>query len=92
MDNHQNTESSELESLQALRDELRVKIHLAATDVRDEYHRLEKKWERVDEELRRAARHTQAPMQVIGLKAKQIIAELQKSYATIRDTLREQAS
>lgn len=89
MDNQQNNHPCELSALQTLRDELRVKIHLAGEDVRDEFHRLEKKWERLDEELRRTARHTQEPAQVIGEKAKQIVSELQRSFATIRETLRD---
>ena len=77
----------ELEMLQTLRDELKLKVHLAAADVRDEFHRLEKKWERLDEELHRTARHAKLPLQAVGAQSRELIEELQRSYSNIRRLL-----
>lgn len=79
----------ELEALQALRDELKLKLHLAAADARDEYHRLEKKWERFNEELQRTASHTKEPLRTLGASAKTLLHELTQTYERIRPAFRD---
>lgn len=73
----------EMDALRALRDELKLKAHLAKADIKSEWNDLEKKWERVDEELRRATQHVKAPLQSIKADTKQLITELKQGYQNI---------
>jgi ParB-like chromosome segregation protein Spo0J len=54
----------ELDALQTIRDELKLKAHLAKADVKDELDRLETRWQRVEEELQRSTGHLKAPLDV----------------------------
>lgn len=84
--NQQVNFKEDLEALQRTRDELRLKLHLAKADARDEFHRLEKKWERIEEDLRRTASHTKEPLQTIGEKTRELMTELKQTYARIKPT------
>jgi DNA repair exonuclease SbcCD ATPase subunit len=77
----------ELSALQTIRDELKVKAHLAKADVKDELNRLEAKWERVDEELRRSAAHMKKPLENIGNDTKALVNELKQGYESIKNRL-----
>jgi hypothetical protein len=77
----------ELSALQTIRDELKVKAHLAKADVKDELNRLEAKWERVDEELRRSAAHMKKPLENIGNDTKALVNELKQGYESIKSRL-----
>jgi hypothetical protein len=74
----------ELQALVTLRDELKLKAHLAKADVKDELNRLEAKWEHVEEELRRTASHAKEPIETIGQKTVELINELKLGYENLR--------
>jgi predicted nucleic acid-binding Zn-ribbon protein len=73
-----------METLAQRRDELRVKLNLAKAEVRDEWHELEQKWNRIEAEARRAG--------VLGAEAtaemRQVVAELAKDLREGYDRLR----
>lgn len=79
--------SREFEALVTIRDELKLKAHLAKADLKDELDRLEKKWQTVENELRLTVSHAKEPIQTIGHKTGELINELKQGYESIRDRL-----
>jgi hypothetical protein len=77
----------ELGALQTLRDELKLKAHLAKADVKDELNQLETRWLRVEEELRRTAGHVKQPLEAIGQETKQLMQELKVGYDNVKRRL-----
>ncbi len=76
-----------LDTLAQMRDELRVKIHLARLEARSEWERLEPKWWELEgkvEALEKASVETGK-----GLKAaaELLLEELKKGYDRVRETL-----
>ncbi len=79
------TFTRELDALVTLRDELKLKAHLAKAELKDEIERLDKKWQLVENELRLTADHAKEPLQAIGHQTAELIKELTKGYESIRD-------
>lgn len=79
----------ELEALGKAREELRLSIHLAKADARDEWRKLETAWERAQEELKRTGAHAKEPVKEIGHAVRQLLDELKGGYARIRDQIKE---
>ena len=80
-----------LESLKQQRDELRVQMHLAGAEAKEEWERLEKKWKRVYAEksaeskpLREAVEESTKD---VGAALEQVAEEIKKGYQRIRDSL-----
>jgi predicted nuclease with TOPRIM domain len=74
-------------NLKRQRDELQVKLHLGKADARDEWAKLETRWEDVRtkmEAVRKEAGHTTESVSTgLGL----VLDELKKGYDNIRKTL-----
>jgi hypothetical protein len=77
----------ELEALATIRDELRVKAHLAKKDVQDELDNLETKWLRVDEELQRVKAHAKQDVQALSQSARELVLDLKQGYESIKRRL-----
>lgn len=77
----------ELAALETIRDELKLKAHLAKADVKDELNRLETKWQRVEEELRRSAEHVKQPLADIGQDTKSLVKELKQGFESVKRRL-----
>jgi hypothetical protein len=77
----------ELEAMATIRDELKVKAHLARKEVQDEIDRLEVKYRLVDEELTRAKSHAKLEAAKIGEDLKALLVELKQGYAAVRRRL-----
>ena len=77
----------EVEALQTIRDELKLKAHLARKDVQDEIDRLEAKYRLVEEELARAKSHTKAEVSKVGDDLKTLLVDLKQGYAAVRRRL-----
>ncbi|MEO6202058.1 MAG: hypothetical protein ABIU05_07455 [Nitrospirales bacterium] len=75
------------DDLKRQRDELHVKLHLAKADARDEWAKLETRWEDVKtkmEAVRKEASHATGSVSTgLGL----VLDELKKGYDNIRKTL-----
>lgn len=76
-----------IEELRQIRDELRVRMHLAAAEVRDEWESLDKKWhhfraraEQVGEAAGEAAEDVGEALELVG-------EELRRGYRRIRKKL-----
>ncbi len=77
----------ELDALVTIRDELKLKAHLAKADLKDELDRLETKWQQVENDLRLTVDHAKEPLQDIGHKTGELLKELKKGYESVRDRL-----
>jgi hypothetical protein len=77
----------ELDALATIRDELKVKAHLAKKDLQDELDRLETTWQRVNEELQRAKSHAKSDAQSIGTSARELLLDLKQGYDSVRRRL-----
>lgn len=75
------------DELKRQRDQLQVKLHLAKADARDEWAKLETRWEEAKtkmEAVRQEATHTTESVST-GLSL--VLDELKKGYDNIRKTL-----
>jgi predicted nucleic acid-binding Zn-ribbon protein len=78
----------DLDRLVEVRDQLRVQLQLAKSEVSDEWTRLEATWQRVEEELKRVGDHTKEPVKELGTAARHLIDELKQGYERIRASLK----
>jgi hypothetical protein len=64
------------------RDELKLKIHLAAKEMQDEWHETEKKWEKFshDAKLQESGKDVLSALEILG-------SELKSAYSRIRKAL-----
>lgn len=77
----------ELETLRALREELRLKVSLAKADVRSDWSRLETRFELAQEELRRTQEHGKTALHEIETNLRTLIDELKRGYEAVRRSL-----
>jgi predicted nucleic acid-binding Zn-ribbon protein len=76
---------NELAALTTTRDELRLKAHLAKADAKSELDRLEKTWERVQEQAQRI--HAKDVVEEIESGVRGLIEELKSGYERIKREL-----
>lgn len=80
----------ELESLQQLAEELRLKGALARADIKSEFDRLEAKLRRAREDLVRTGEHVKAPLHEIESAAGAILAEVRTGFERLRKAFESQ--
>ncbi len=73
-----------VEELKQMRDELRVKLKLAAADARDEWDVLEKKWEHLEGRLGVVGKEAGAVAENVGDALELAVDELRKGYERIK--------
>jgi hypothetical protein len=78
---------SELEALQTARDELRVKIHLGATEVRDVWESAEKSWAHLEGRVKVLAGATQESFEDVGAAIEVLAEEIRRGYQHVRKLL-----
>lgn len=88
-DTIRNNFKREFDALATIRDELRVKAHLARKDIQDELSNLDSKYRLVDEELTRAKANAQAEVSRIGQDVKSLLLDLKQGYEAVRRRLAE---
>lgn len=76
-----------LQGLKTERDELNVRMHLAAADVRDEWHELEKRWEHLQTKRRQVKAAADDSAEDVGAALELLTAELKAGYQRIRSRL-----
>lgn len=74
--------------LKQQRDELRLQMHLAKTEAREEWEELEKKWQHLESRLGRAADEAKASAHNVGAAMETVAEELGAAYRRIRNSLR----
>jgi uncharacterized coiled-coil DUF342 family protein len=78
---------SELESLQVARDELRVKIHLGAAEVRDVWESAEKSWSHLEGRVKVLAEATHESIEDVGAAIDVLAEEIRRGYQHVRRLL-----
>lgn len=86
----QNAIQKELSSLETARDELKLKLHLAKADAKSEWEKLERTYQRVQEQVQMMRNGTEQPVKEIGASFKTLCSELLNGYARIREQLTNQ--
>jgi hypothetical protein len=76
-----------LDELRTTRDELRVQMHLAGAEARDEWEVLEKKWQHLRTRAGQVGEATGEAAEDIGGALELVGEELRKGYRRIRKTL-----
>jgi hypothetical protein len=76
-----------IEDLKQARDELGLKMHLAAADARDEWEQLEKKWEHLNARAKRVGEVAGDAAEDVGEALEIVAGELKKGYERIREML-----
>jgi hypothetical protein len=77
----------EVEELRRLRDELRVRLHLARVEARDRFERLEKSWQHLEARLRRIREESREDLGDIGQAARLLVDEIREGYRHLRQLL-----
>ena len=75
------------EELRRQRDELRVKIHLAEADARDEWDELERKWEQMKPKFEAAKSEAKKVSQNVASALELAGEEIKEGYKRIRQRL-----
>jgi hypothetical protein len=75
------------ENLKRMREEVELKIHLGAADVRDEWEDLEKKWDHFRGRMEVVGRAAEEAASEVGDALELVGAELKKGYERIRNLL-----
>ena len=75
--------------LAQLRDELRLQAHLFKAELLDEWHRLEKKWHTLTNEIDRLAEATDDSDENLDRFARGLMEELEASYDQLREALND---
>ena len=73
--------------LATARDELRVQIHLAKADAKDEWEELEKKWADFEQKWDKVGDAAEDAAKDIGVALSQLGSELKAGYQRIRESL-----
>jgi predicted nucleic acid-binding Zn-ribbon protein len=74
----------ELDALSRARDELKVQLHLAKNEARDEWSKLEAAYTRLTGELTQATGDLKEPVRELSGAAKSVVDELKHGYERIR--------
>lgn len=75
------------DDLKQARDELRVEMHLAAAEIRDDWETLEKEWAHFSDKLKRASHETAEASEGVGEALSLLGDELKKGYERIRKAM-----
>lgn len=78
---------TEADALRTLRDELRVQLHLAASEARDSWEELERKWHHFEARLGKLGRVSSEAADDVESATTLLLDELKHGYARIRDSL-----
>lgn len=76
-----------IDDLKRQRDEIRVRLHLAKADAKNEWERLEEKWEHVRGKLEVVGREAGKAAEDVGAALRLAAEELRAGYARIRKLL-----
>lgn len=75
------------DNLKRQRDELQVKLHLGKGVARDEWAKLETRWEDVKTKMEAVRKETSHTTESVSTGLKLVLDELKKGYDNIRKTL-----
>jgi hypothetical protein len=78
---------SEIKALQTVRDELKVKLHLGAAEVRDVWEGAEKSWSQLEGRVKVLAEATQESAEEICAAIDVLAEEIRRGYQHVRRLL-----
>jgi len=78
---------AELKSLQRMRDELRVQMHLAKADAKDLWEQMEHKFGEAESKAKFVARQAQEPLEDVREASLDLLREIRSGYNRIKDAL-----
>ncbi len=79
--------SALLAKLRTERDELRLRMHLARAEVRDEWEKVERKWAHIEQKAPDVATSAGAATRDVAAAAKLLGEEIRHGYQRIREAL-----
>jgi len=74
-------------ALRTERDELRVRLHLAKAEIRDEFEELEDKWNHLESRLGHLKDAGKESADDVGAAAKQLAEEIGAAYSRMKKSL-----
>ena len=83
----QNWVDDEFETLQTIRDELKLQVHLGRAEARERWEKLEKDWEHLEGKVKVLREGSQESLDEIGRAARGLVREIRDGYHHIRDLL-----
>jgi hypothetical protein len=78
---------SELESLRAARDEIRVQVHLGAVEAREAWEKAETNWSHLEGRIKVLGEATQESLEDIGGAVEMLAEEIRRGYQHVRKLL-----
>jgi hypothetical protein len=78
---------AEVEELRALRDDLKVQVHLGKMEAQRRFEKAEKDWEHLEGKLRALGSASRESLGDVREAAKLLLAEIRESYRHIRKAL-----
>ena len=78
---------SDLDSLRAARDELRVQVHLGAAEAREAWEKAEKSWDHLEGRVKILGEATQESLEEIGSAVGILASEIRRGYDHVRKLL-----
>ena len=78
---------SELDSLRAARDEIRVQVHLGAVEAREAWEQAEKNWSHLEGRIKVLSEATQESLEEIGGAVENLAEEIRRGYQHVRKLL-----
>lgn len=77
----------DLDQLRAVRDEIRVQLHLAKAEARDRWEELEGRFHEVEGRVRRVLQEAEQPAEEIGETLRAVFEDLRDGYRRVKDSL-----
>jgi archaellum component FlaC len=81
------TLAEEVESLQQTRDELRVQMHLARAELKQQWDRLESKWHEMEDKSGQIARTSNESMRKVATATRHLVDEIREGYRELKSVL-----
>jgi hypothetical protein len=75
---------AEFDTLRTLRDELKVQVHLAASEARDAYDDVEQKWDHAEAKLKVLGEEASDSAERVGEALQLVLDEIRDGYANIK--------
>jgi len=77
----------EIDELRRVRDELKVRMHLAKAEAKDRWEVLENQFHRLESKGHQIAQASEAPLRDVGEAARLLVDEIREGYRRIRESL-----
>lgn len=77
----------EMKGLQTIRDDLRVRLHLGQAEVRDQWEKLERAWQRVEAKAKVLRDESKESMEDVEEAARLLVDEIREGYRNLKQLL-----